>query len=194
MLELGELYESLGRDDDSRNQYDRLRKSLARADGYGVDDALLLGRFEADHGNAATAVRLLKTKWQRRHHSAAVADTLGWALHRSGDSASALQYAQKAVDTGGGTALYAYHLGVIEESLREYAPARRHLEEALRTNAQFSPLAAPEARKALDALSPPSATGPRDVQPTPGPDHMAAGPDHGTHAPAGATSPAPGGH
>ncbi|MGW3874092.1 BTAD domain-containing putative transcriptional regulator, partial [Streptomyces sp. NPDC005069] len=158
MLELGELYESLGLENDSLSQYTRLRKSLARADGYGVDAALLLGRFEADHGNAAAAVRLLKTEWQRRHHSATVADALGWALHRSGDSASALQYAQKAADTGGGTALYAYHLGVIERDLREYGPARRHLEEALRTNAQFSPLAAPAARKALDALSRPSAT------------------------------------
>ncbi|WP_326814472.1 MULTISPECIES: tetratricopeptide repeat protein [unclassified Streptomyces] len=194
MLELGELYESLGLDNESLSQYTRLRKSLARADGYGVDDALLLGRFEADHGNAAAAVKLLKTEWQRRHHSAAVADALGWALHRSGDSASALQYAQKAADTGGGTALYAYHLGVIERDLREYGPARRHLEEALRTNAQFSPLAAPAARKALDALSRPSATGPRDMQPTPGPDRMAAGPGRSTHAPAGAASPAPGVH
>ncbi|MFE7788476.1 tetratricopeptide repeat protein [Streptomyces sp. NPDC057460] len=194
MLELGELYESLGLDNESLSQYARLRKSLARADGYGVDDALLLGRFEADHGNAAAAVKLLRTEWQRRHHSATVADALGWALHRSGDSASALQYAQKAADTGGGTALYAYHLGVIERDLREYGPARRHLEEALRTNAQFSPLAAPAARKALDALSRPSATGPRDMQPTPGPDRMAAGPGRSTHAPAGAASPAPGVH
>lgn len=174
MLELGELYESLGLANDSLSQYTRLRKSLARADGYGVDDALLLGRLEADHGNAAAAVRLLKTEWQRRHHSAAVADALGWALHSSGDSASALQYAQKAADTGGQTALYAYHLGVIEQDLREYGPARRHLEEALRTNAQFSPLAAPAARKALDALSRPSASAPRDMRPTPGPDSMAA--------------------
>ena len=36
---------------------------------------------------AAAAVRLLKTEWQRRHTARAVADALGWALHRSGDSA-----------------------------------------------------------------------------------------------------------
>ena len=169
MLELGELYESLGLGRGSRSQYDLLQKSLARDDGYGVDDALLLGRFEADHGDAAAAVdccgrsgsasttaRRSRTRWAGRCTARATGE--------------ALKYAQKAMDTGGGTALYAYHLGVIEERLREYAPARRHLEEALRINPHFSPLAAPKARKALDALSPPSATDPRDVQPTPGPD------------------------
>ncbi|MFD0025514.1 tetratricopeptide repeat protein [Streptomyces sp. NPDC058382] len=169
MLELGELYESLGLDGDSVNQYTRLRKALAGAGARGVDEALLLGRFEAAHGDADAAVEQLRAEWGRGHHSAAVADALGWALHRSGDSASALEYAQKAVDSGGQNALYAYHLGVVQRALNDFGPARRHLEDALRTNPKFSPLDAPLAQEALDTLGTPPAGGPQDMQPPPPP-------------------------
>ncbi|MFG2560848.1 tetratricopeptide repeat protein [Streptomyces sp. NPDC048496] len=169
MLELGELYESLGLDDDSRGQYTKLRGTLTQESGQGVDESLLLGRFEADHGDASRAVELLRAEWGRQHHSAAVADALGWALYRSGDSQSALAYAQQAADTGGGTALYAYHLGMIEQRLGNHGPARRHLEEALRTNPHFSPLDAPPAQEALDQLGRTPAGDPQEVTPAPEP-------------------------
>ncbi|MFD8688420.1 tetratricopeptide repeat protein [Streptomyces sp. NPDC059651] len=165
MLELGELYESLGLDGDSVNQYTQLRRALARTKAQGVDDSLLLGRFEAAHGDAAAAVELLRAEWDRGHHSAAVADALGWALHRSGDPDSALEYAEQAVDSGGQNASYAYHLGMVQRALKDFGPARRHLEEALRTNPQFSPLDAPRAQEALDTLGLPPAGGPQDMQP-----------------------------
>lgn len=117
MLELGELYESLGRESDAAEQYARLRAALAHDDGQGVDNALLRGRFEADHGDPAAAVEVLDAAWGRAHRSAAVADALGWALHRSGDPSAALEYAARAVDTGGHNASYAYHLGVIQKAL-----------------------------------------------------------------------------
>lgn len=63
MLELGELYESLGLDGDSVNQYTQLRRALARTKAQGVDDSLLLGRFEAAHGDANAAVELLRAEW-----------------------------------------------------------------------------------------------------------------------------------
>ncbi|MGW3658213.1 tetratricopeptide repeat protein [Streptomyces sp. NPDC005151] len=163
MLELGELYESLGLDDDSRGQYTKLRRTLTQESGHGVDESLLLGRFEADHGDVSRA------EWGRQHHSAAVADALGWALYRSGDSQSALTYAQQAADTGGGTALYAYHLGMIERRLGNGGPARRHLEAALRTNPHFSPLDAPSAQEALDQLGRTPAGDPQEVPAAPEP-------------------------
>ncbi|MGN5637751.1 tetratricopeptide repeat protein, partial [Streptomyces sp. AC154] len=163
MLELGELYESLGLDGDSVNQYTRLRKALSRAGTQGVDEALLLGRFEAAHGDADAAVEELRAEWDLGHRSAAVADALGWALHRSGDSDSALEYARKAVDTGGQNASYAYHLGMVQRALSDFGPARRNLEAALRTNPRFSPLDAPSAQEALDTMGLPPAGGPQDM-------------------------------
>lgn len=168
-LELGELYESLGLDGDARTQYAALREMVAGAKRAGVDESLLLARFEADHGDPDEAVELLRGQWREQHRGAAVADALGWALHRAGESEEGLEYAQRAADTGVRNASYAYHLGVIQRELEDYGPARRNLEQAVRTNPAFSPLAAPLARQALEALGEPPPGGPGDMQPPPPP-------------------------
>ncbi|MFB8088575.1 tetratricopeptide repeat protein [Streptomyces sp. NPDC055992] len=192
LLELGELYESQGLDGDSVGQYDRLRAALDRGTARGVDESLPLGRFEAAHGDADAAVELLRAEWERGHRSPAVADALGWALHRSGDPDAALEYAQRAVDSGGRNASYAYHLGVVQRALGDYGAARRHLEEALRTNPAFSPLDAPLAREALDTLGQPPAGGPADMRPAPEPEPVAPqAPQQPAPAPDSGGVPAP---
>ncbi|MFJ6723281.1 MULTISPECIES: tetratricopeptide repeat protein [unclassified Streptomyces] len=160
-LELGELYDALGMTAPARVQYDVLRERVRRDAAGGVDGDLLLGRFEADHGDPAVAVGLLTGEW-RRQPSVEVADALGWALHRSGRHTEALRYARIATDRAkDGTvrsAPYLYHLGMIERQLRDEGPARRHLTEALAINPYFSPLHAPSARRALSALGEPTVT------------------------------------
>ncbi|HZF93164.1 tetratricopeptide repeat protein [Streptomyces sp.] len=168
-LELGELYESLGLEQAARVHYELLRQRVRLAAAGGADEELLLGRFEADHGDAGAAVRRLRAEW-RRQPSIAVADALGWALHRAGDHREALRFAVRATDrekeNGGGvrSALYAYHRGMIERDLGKAGPARRHLQEALRLNPWFSPLHAPLARAALKRLGEPSDRLPRGVR------------------------------
>lgn len=179
MLELGELYESMGLDDDARGQYAALREALDRDDSQGVDNALLRGRFEADHGDPEAAAGLLDAEWARGHRSAAVADALGWALYRSGEPSAALPYAARAVDTGGQDASYAYHLGVVQKALRDYGPARRNLEKALRSNPRFSPLDGPAAQEALDGLASP----PHAVRPAPEPEPPAPPSPQASQAP-----------
>nr|WP_280882028.1 tetratricopeptide repeat protein [Streptomyces pseudovenezuelae] len=157
-LELGELYDSLGLGQAARVQYDLLRARVREEAAGGVDDELVLGVFEADHGDPAAAVRRLRAEW-RRQPGTAVADALGWALHRAGNDKEALRFATAATDKahGGGvrSALYAYHRGMIERELELYAPARRRLQDALRINPHFSPLGAPLATAALAALGEP---------------------------------------
>lgn len=154
-LELGELYESLGLGQAARVQYDLLLARVRSAEASGADEELVLGQFEADHGDPASAVRRLRAEW-RRQPGIAVADALGWALHRAGEDREALRYARIATDRahGGGvrSALYAYHLGMIERELEQPASARRHLQEALRINPYFSPSRVRAARAALAAL------------------------------------------
>ncbi|MFF2365862.1 tetratricopeptide repeat protein [Streptomyces sp. NPDC058122] len=162
-LELGELYDTLGRGTEARTQY-ALVRDLARRDGAaGVDDEPVLGLFEADHGDPRAAVREVRAEWQRQP-GIAVADALGWALHRAGNDQEALGFAVRATDKEHGgdvrSALYAYHRGQIERDLGLSGPARRHLAEALRINPYFSPLLAPAAREALTALGEPPAGGP----------------------------------
>ncbi len=158
-LELGELYESLGLGQAARVQYDLLRERAARGTAGGVDEELVLGRFEADHGDAKSAVRRLRAEW-RRQPGIAVADALGWALHRAGEHKEALRFARVATDRArGGTvrsALYVYHRGMIERELKLTGAARRHLQEALRINPGFSPTRAPAAEAALRELGEPS--------------------------------------
>ncbi len=163
-LEAGELYQSLGLDGDARLQYERLREGAAEAAKHGVDSTLELGRYEADHGSPETAARRLQAQWDKGRHSVDMADALGWALHRAGRSQQALEFARKATDEGRRSALFSYHRGEIERALGQYGAARRHLEEAVRTNPDFSPLWAPKAKEALEALGEPPEGGPRDLE------------------------------
>ncbi|MGW6400063.1 tetratricopeptide repeat protein [Streptomyces sp. NPDC055134] len=180
-LELGELYESMGFGDAAKEQYDLLRKRVEADGANGVDDSLLLGRFQADHGDPRAAVTLLRAEWERAP-SVQTADALGWALHKAGDDKEALKYAQRATDPEhGGTvrsALIAYHRGEVERGLELDGPARRHIGEALRINPAFSPLLAPLAKEALAALGAPSAVGPEKVRET----GANAAPSSGPHA------------
>ncbi|MEV5469795.1 tetratricopeptide repeat protein [Streptomyces griseoincarnatus] len=158
-LELGELYESLGMRPAAEVHYALLQERVRLAAAHGADEELVLGRFEADHGDARAAVRRLRAEWERQP-STEVADALGWALHRAGEHEEALPFAVRATEgtKGGGvrSALFAYHRGTIERSLERYGAARRHLAEALQINPWFSPLHAPRAKEALARLGEPS--------------------------------------
>jgi tetratricopeptide (TPR) repeat protein len=163
-LELGELLESLGRDDEAKEAYAVLQAAASRGSVRAAEDQVVLGLFEADHGDPADAVRRLTAEWSR-HKSMQVADALGWALHRSGDDEGALEYAKKATEPGLRSADFAYHRGIVEQALGDGASARRHLEEALRTNPVFSPVRAPLAKQALAAIGEPPPGGPENLRP-----------------------------
>ncbi|MEU6844823.1 hypothetical protein ABZ930_23410 [Streptomyces sp. NPDC046716] len=170
-LELGELFQSLGDERAADAQYAALRARVAAQRAHGVDDALVLGRFEADHGDPEAAVERLRAEWSRAP-GIAVADALGWAYHRAGDEDAAHWFLRRATDRQkGGTvrnASYSYHLGAVERELGLYGAARRHLGEALRINPGFSPLYGPEARAALNAVgSPPEGGVPQMWAPKP---------------------------
>ncbi|MFG2496675.1 tetratricopeptide repeat protein [Streptomyces sp. NPDC048441] len=161
-LALGELYESLHLMPAARAQYEVLRARVKQEGVNGVNDARILGLYEADHGDPEVAVSRLRAEFER-HGSPEAADALGWALHRADESAEALKYATRATDKGPRSAVFAYHRGEIERELGEYGAARRHIGEALRINPYFSPLGAPAARKALAALGEPPEGGPEQM-------------------------------
>ncbi|WP_043465367.1 lipopolysaccharide assembly protein LapB [Kitasatospora sp. MBT66] len=151
LLELGELQESLGHPEQAQEQYRLLAAEQRLAAANGVVDDLTLGQFQADHGDPAEAVRLLRAEWDRRQN-VLVADALAWALHRTGADAEALDLARRAQAHGWHNALFLYHLGTIEHALGRTDDARTHLSEALTTDPAFNPLQAPLARTALAGL------------------------------------------
>ncbi|MET8408176.1 tetratricopeptide repeat protein [Streptomyces sp. NPDC005195] len=169
-LELGELYQARGLGSAARAQYGLVRARVRTETAGGVDDALVLGLFEADHGDASEAVKRLRAEWKRQP-GIGVADALGWALHRAGKNKEALKFAERATDKehGGGvrSALYVYHRGQIERGLDLTGAARRHVAEALQINPYFSPVLAPLARRTLDRLGEPSASLPGELEEDP---------------------------
>jgi tetratricopeptide (TPR) repeat protein len=151
LTEYGELLASARRPAAAAQQYAVARAWVTLAKASGVATDLETALFAADHGDKAQALRAAQAEWARRH-SVHVADALAWALHVNGRDAEALGYAKLANGLGYRSALFRYHLGMIEKSLGRTADARRDLAAALRLNPDFSFLHAPRAKAALASL------------------------------------------
>jgi tetratricopeptide (TPR) repeat protein len=151
LLEYGELLESAGRVDEARAQYRLIAEQQRLYATQGSSDDLAAAQVAADHGDPAEAVRLAQAEWDRRH-CVFTADALAWALHRAGRDAEALPYAEQAAQLGRRDATTTFHRGMILAALGRTGEAIGVLDEALRTNPHFSPLHAPAARQAIDAL------------------------------------------
>ncbi|WP_406311837.1 tetratricopeptide repeat protein [Streptosporangium sp. NBC_01639] len=148
VIEYGELLQHLGDGDGARRQYAVFTAQHKLLAANGDTDNLAMGTFEANHGDADTAVRHLRAEWKRRQ-SVEVADALGWALHQAGHHAEAAAYTARADALGGRNALFAYHRGEIEHALGHTAAARAHLTRAMSINPHFSPAGATRARALL---------------------------------------------
>ncbi|MCX4659080.1 tetratricopeptide repeat protein [Streptomyces uncialis] len=152
LLGLGELQQSLGRQDRAEEQYALLRaqETMRRSGGEpgsgpADTDAIL---FEADHGRPDQAVAMAAEALRTRPFIA-VHDAQAWALHRAGREDEALDHADRALALGTRSALFHYHRAVIHHALGNTAAARRDLTTALGTEPRFHPLHAPVARALL---------------------------------------------
>ncbi|WP_308377838.1 tetratricopeptide repeat protein [Streptomyces sp. ISL-98] len=150
---LGELHEAAGQRKQAEEQY-RLVGTwtrLARANGVATD--LESALVEADHGDAAQALKSARAEWSRRE-TVHTADALAWALHANGKDQEALTYAKKATagTPGYRNASFSFHRGMIEHALGDDTAARRNLRAALDLNPGFSPTAAREAKSVLSGL------------------------------------------
>lgn len=147
LLDLAELELASHQETAARQQLDTLAGEVRLLDSAGgpVDPSLAL--YQADHGDPAVAVRLLRGEWGRRR-SVLVADALGWALHRAGQDAEAIGLLREAAATGWHNALFAYHRGAVEAALG-LPEAAADLREALALNPRFSPYHAPLAASLL---------------------------------------------
>jgi tetratricopeptide (TPR) repeat protein len=148
VVALGDLLSTTGDRSGAGEQYGlaRAEAELFRANGVNVD--LELALFDADHGRPGAAVRAGRAEWARRH-SIHVADAYAWALHAAGRDRAALGYERRALALGTRSALFRYHLGMIELELGRGAAGVRDLRAALRINPHFSILGTSVARSAL---------------------------------------------
>lgn len=153
LVEYGELLESLGRTDDAAAQYDLFDVTQQLFAANGVQDDLTVAQLAANRADPAVAVPAAQAERAARANIDS-ADALAWALHSAGRDAEALPLAVEATAQGARSAPFLYHRGVIEAALGMTTQARTSLESALATNPYFSPLHAPRAQAALDALGP----------------------------------------
>jgi tetratricopeptide (TPR) repeat protein len=151
VIEFGDYLASIGEHKQADQQYSLVLSEEKIFQSQGVNVDLELSLFQADHGDAANALKTAAAEYARRH-STLVEDAYGWALHMSGQDTAALAHATAALRLGSQTASFYFHKGVIENSLGQSAAAATDLKRALAINPHFSPLQAPEATKLLEQL------------------------------------------
>ncbi len=151
LIAYGELLEAVGRQDEAREQYAVVDavEMLFRAEGANPD--LELSLYAADHSRPQAALQMAERAWSVRR-SIHTEDAYAWALHANGRHREALEHALEAERLGGANALFAYHRGMIEQSLGMYVEAKASLARSLAINPHFSPLQVPVAEQTLTQL------------------------------------------
>ncbi len=151
LIELGELFDAAGRSDEAAARYRETADQLGRLAAQGATEYVDAAQLAAEHGDPGEAVRLAQLEFDRRQ-SVITSDVLAWSLHKAGRDSEAIGYADRAASLGWRSATLAYHHGMILAALGETDQAAAALTDALRINPHFSPLHAPRARQALDAI------------------------------------------
>src|SRR4051794_34104939 len=148
VVQLGETQLAAGRRADARATFALVgaEEKLLKANGVNTDVDLAL--FEAGHGDARKAVALARRAWAEAP-SVRSADALTWALTRDGRAREALPWARRALRLGTRDPLFLFHAGMAARGAGERSLARARFARALAANPRFSPLYAPEARRAL---------------------------------------------
>jgi pentatricopeptide repeat protein len=150
IIALGKAYEAAGRQQKAETQFERAIDMLEaeRAGGMDIDEELALLLLERDR-NPEHALELAKGAYERRP-TVKNADIFAWAQYKNGQTARAYQTAKKALRLGTKEARFHYHAGVIAQKLGRRDAARKHLQRALDSNADFAD--AEQARQQLAAL------------------------------------------
>lgn len=154
VIEAGEYLESVGRTAEAQRAYTLFDAENTLFTGNGVQLDTDPTLFYADHGDPAKALKYGQAGIAIRPFLE-MDDAYAWALHVNGRDAEALTWSEKATATGMRNALFAYHKGMIENSLGRTDAARADLAAALAINPHFNPLQAPIARATLAKLGGP---------------------------------------
>jgi tetratricopeptide (TPR) repeat protein len=145
---LADVERAAGLDEPARSDLDaaRAERRLYRSAGTAPDAEAVL--FEAQHGDAATAVRLGRSVWHAAP-SIRSADALGWALTRAGRAAAGTRWAREALRLGSRDPQFRFHAGIAAAAAGRPEAAARDLRMALSGRPLLSPLQARQAREAL---------------------------------------------
>ncbi len=136
---LGDLYAGMGDARKAQEQYDLVHVIQQLNAGAGMNVDLELATFDVLHGgNVQSALTAAQAAYKERPTIYA-ADTLAWALHRSGDDQAAWRYSQEALRLGTRDAMLHAHAAAIAASLGDAAAAEQQRAEVEKINPHYSP-------------------------------------------------------
>jgi tetratricopeptide (TPR) repeat protein len=150
-IALGEAEQAAGRMVAARRDYALVAAQAKLLHANGVNTDVDLALFEANHGSPQRAVILGRRAWKQAP-SVRSADAYAWALHAAGLIGPATRFSREAMRLGSRDPSFLYHAGVIARSAGQAERARHLLGSLLAQSPRFSPLYAPRARQALEAL------------------------------------------
>jgi tetratricopeptide (TPR) repeat protein len=150
-IALGEAEEAAGRTDAARRDYGLVGAEIRLLRANGVNTDVELALFEANHGGPGRAVVLGRRAW-RQAPSVRSADAYSWALDAAGRIGAASRFSREAMRLGSRDPSFLYHAGMIARAAGRDARARELLGRLVAQSPRFSPLYAPRAERALEAL------------------------------------------
>jgi len=123
LVALGEAQAAAGQTDAAADTFELVRamQSLYAANGVSVE--LELALFEANHGDAGTAVDLARRAYANQPNVKA-ADALSWALYKRGQLDEASRLSVEARRLGTPYPSYAFHAGMIDLARGDIESAR----------------------------------------------------------------------
>ncbi len=136
VTELATLYESRGRIDDAIAQYEQLLAvqpaNLVAANNL----AMLIATHRRDPAGLARAAELAERL--KGESNPALQDTYGWLLHLRGQHREALATLSRAVTADPATAVFRYHLGMVQRKLGQLETARSNLQQAVAGDQRYA--------------------------------------------------------
>ncbi len=152
VIALGDIYAAAGKPDQASKQYALVGAidQLYRANGVNTD--LQMALFLADHDRDLDESLRQARAASIDRPSIQAADTLAWALYKTGQFEEARQQAEQALRLGTQQPLYLFHAGMIAARQSDTLAARDYLNRALTLNPHFHVLHAAEAQRMLDQL------------------------------------------
>jgi tetratricopeptide (TPR) repeat protein len=148
-LELGSVFERMGKSEDAIQAYDAALRKDPHADIAANNLAMLLITYKKDQPSLDRAKELAQRF--AKSTNASYLDTYGWVLYKRGESAAAVAALQSVVLKTPDSPASLYHLGMAQASAGLSDAARQSLARSLKSGKSFPGM--DEAKATLDKLA-----------------------------------------
>lgn len=149
---LGDLYKSLGRDEEATRQY-RLLEVIENSGTPGASNySSQIALFWADHDMRLDDALAVARREREMRADIYTSDTLAWCLYKRGELDEARTRIEEALRLNTLDPRLHYHAGMIYNKLGDTTRARKHLKTALSLNTFLDPLKVQVAKQTLQSI------------------------------------------